>query len=42
MEQHVSIREDMRQKRLLDEARKQGKIAALVDEDGHEINPHMP
>jgi hypothetical protein len=32
----------MRQKRQADEARKQGKMAPLQDEEGHEINPHMP
>lgn len=38
----VSIREDMRQKRAADEARKQGLMAPLIDERGHQINPHMP
>jgi pre-mRNA-processing factor SLU7 len=40
--QNVSVREEMRQKRQEDEARKAGKLAPLQDERGHEINPYMP
>lgn len=39
---HVDNRDDFKQQKLLDEARKAGKAPALVDEEGHAINPHIP
>lgn len=42
MDQSLSVREEKRQKRLEEEARKEGRLAPLKDERGHEINPHMP
>ena len=41
MSSSLSVREEMRNKRLEDEARKEGRLAPLKDERGHEINPHM-
>lgn len=35
-------REDIKNKKKLDEARKSGKLPAEVDEEGKEINPHIP
>lgn len=35
-------RDEYHRQRNLDEARRQGKIPAAVDEEGREINPHMP
>ena len=42
MSSALSVREENRNKRLEDEARKEGRMAPLKDERGHEINPHMP
>eukprot|EP01028_Stygiella_incarcerata_P013839 TRINITY_DN850_c5_g1_i1.p1 TRINITY_DN850_c5_g1~~TRINITY_DN850_c5_g1_i1.p1 ORF type:complete len:552 (-),score=195.46 TRINITY_DN850_c5_g1_i1:119-1774(-) len=35
-------RDQFKKRKELEEARKAGKIPALVDEDGQEINPHIP
>lgn len=35
-------REELKQKKALDEARKLGKIPAEKDPEGKDINPHMP
>ena len=38
----TSTREDFRRRKELEEARKAGTIPAEVDEEGNEINPHIP
>ena len=38
----LANKEDIKKQKLLDEARKAGKAPALVDEEGHAINPHIP
>lgn len=35
-------RDEMKEKKALDEARKLGKIPAEKDPEGRDINPHMP
>ena len=35
-------RDEYKAKKALDEARKAGKVPAERDEEGKEINPHMP
>lgn len=35
-------RDEYKAKKALDEARKAGKVPAELDEEGKEINPHMP
>lgn len=35
-------RDEYRTKKALDELRKAGKMPAELDEEGKEINPHMP
>ena len=35
-------REQLKYQKALDEQRKAGKVPAALDEDGREINPHMP
>jgi pre-mRNA-processing factor SLU7 len=35
-------REEYKQKKALEEARKLGKIPAEKDPEGRDINPHMP
>ncbi|GMN48959.1 hypothetical protein TIFTF001_018134 [Ficus carica] len=39
---HSKSREDRKKQRELKEARKAGRAPAEVDEDGNEINPHIP
>jgi pre-mRNA-processing factor SLU7 len=39
---HFISREEYRARKALDEARKAGTAPAQLDEDGKEINPHMP
>lgn len=38
----IANKDDLKKQKLLDEARKAGKAPALVDEEGHAINPHIP
>ena len=38
----LANREDFKKQKILDEARKAGKAPALLDEEGHVINPHIP
>lgn len=38
----LTAREDIRKQKELDEARKAGKIPAQKDEEGRDINPHIP
>lgn len=38
----IANRDDFKKQKLLDEARKAGKAPALMDEEGHVINPHIP
>jgi pre-mRNA-processing factor SLU7 len=35
-------RDELKERKALEEARKQGKAPAALDEDGKEINPHIP
>ena len=38
----LANKDDLKKQKLLDEARKAGKAPALLDEEGHTINPHIP
>jgi hypothetical protein len=39
---NLANRDDFKKQKILDEARKAGKAPALLDEEGHVINPHIP